>query len=151
MNADLLIVADAVVTALRGHTFSAPFNTTLNAARYYVPVFALAGLQSLQVPVVPRTVTTTVATRGRLQEIEMGIDVGIMQQVADLTPAVCDPLMGLVQEVSDFLLTTPLSTAVGQFKPSAVGLANTPIFDPDNLDAARVFQSVISITYKGYR
>src|SRR5262245_19869085 len=100
MNADLIIVADAVVTALKGHTFSAPFSAQLPAARFYVPVFALASLQSLQVPVVPRTVTTTVATRGRLQEIEMGIDVGIMQQVADLTPAVCDPLAGLCQEVS---------------------------------------------------
>ena len=151
MNADLIIVADAVVQALNGHAFSAPFNTPLGAVRLYVPVFTLVNLASLKVPVVPRTVTTTVATRGRLQEVEMGIDVGIMQQVADLTPASCDPLAGLCQEVSDFLLTTPLSTAVGQFKPSAVGLANTPVFDPDNLDAARVFQSVISITYKGYR
>ena len=151
MTADLIAVADAVVAALNGHTFSAPYNAPLGSARYYVPVFNLAALATLKVSVVPQASNTTLATRQRLQEVEYRISVGITQAVPDMTPASCDPLSGLVQEVQDFLIQTPLVMTAGTLRPSTIALSNEPIYDPDKLEFESVFQSVLNVTYKGFR
>jgi len=52
-------IADAVVTALNGHTFSQP----LTAARAYRPVFDLKDMTDLHVTVVPKGVELTTAGR----------------------------------------------------------------------------------------
>jgi len=151
VTADLLVVADAVVAALVGHTFSAPYNTPLPATRMYIPAYTLQDVATLKVPVVPRGVTTTVASRGKMQELDFRIDVSVIQQVPDTSNATVDPLMALVQEINDFLLVTTLATGVGMVRPTSISIANEPHYDDDRLEAMSVFQSVLSVTWRGFR
>ncbi|MFB3894542.1 MAG: hypothetical protein ACE15C_21275, partial [Phycisphaerae bacterium] len=91
-------IAGAVVTALNGHTFSQPFT----AARAYLPVFDLKDMKDLHVTVVPRGVELTTAGRG-LAASDIQIDVAVQKKLALADSAEIDALMGLVQEIAEFI------------------------------------------------
>ncbi|HPD17396.1 MAG TPA: hypothetical protein PLE19_20860 [Planctomycetota bacterium] len=131
-------IAEAVVTALNGHTFSQPFT----AARAYRPVFDLKDLTDLHVTVVPKGVELTTAGRG-LAQSDVQIDIGVQKKLTASDNAGIDPLLGLVQEIAEFVRAT------GRFGDAAwVKTENTPIYSQEHLGELRQFTSVLTLTLR---
>jgi len=131
-------IAGAVVTALNGHTFSQPFT----AARAYLPVFDLKDMKDLHVTVVPRGVEMTTAGRG-LAASDIQIDVAVQKKLTGADNAEIDTLMGLVQEIAEFIRST------GRFGDGSwVRTENVPIYSPEHLGELRQFTSVLTLTLK---
>jgi len=131
-------IADAVVTALNGHTFSQPFT----AARAYRPVFDLKDMTDLHVTVMPKGVELTTAGRG-LAQSDVQIDIGVQKKLAVSDNAELDPLLGLVQEIAEFIRAT------GRFGGAAwVKTENTPIYSQEHLGELRQFTSVLTLTLR---
>jgi len=131
-------VAQAVVAALNSHMFSQPFT----AARAYWPVFDMKDMTDLHVTVVPKGVELTTAGRGLLQ-IDVQIDIGIQKKLAGGDNAEIDALVGLVQEIAEFVRAT------GRFSGAAwVKTENTPIYSQEHLGELRQFSSVLTLTLR---
>lgn len=131
----LTTIADAVVQALNSQ-FSAQFT----AQRMYQPVHTLPELQTLQVSVVPKSVTVAPATRDS-QYWDCAVDVGVQQKLAG-TDGEVDALLEVVQNLVDFLRSARLPS--GQL----VSLANEPVVAVEPLDQQRVFTSLVTATYR---
>lgn len=131
-------IAGAVVTALNGHTFSQPFT----AARAYLPVFDLKDMKDLHVTVVPRGVEMSTAGRG-LAASDIQVDVAVQKKLTGADNAEIDALMGLVQEIAEFIRST------GRFGDGSwVRSENVPIYSPEHLGELRQFTSVLTLTLK---
>ena len=131
-------IAEAVVAALNGHTFSQPFT----AQRAFRPVFDLAEMKDLHVTVVPKGVELSTAGRG-LAQSDVQIDIGVQKKLAAGENAEIDALMGLVQEVAEFVRAT------GRFGDAAwVKTENTPIYSQEHLGELRQFTSVLTLTLR---
>jgi hypothetical protein len=131
-------VAQAVVAALNSHTFSQPFT----AARAYWPVFDLKDMTDLHVTVVPKGVELTTAGRG-LAQSDVQIDIGVQKKLASADNAEIDALVGLVQEIAEFVRST------GRFGEAAwVKTQNTPIYSQEHLGELRQFTSVLTLTLR---
>jgi hypothetical protein len=131
-------IAEAVVTALNGHTFSHPFT----AQRAYRPVFDLKEMTNLHVTVVPKGVELTTAGRG-LAQSDVQIDIGVQKKLASADNAEIDPLLGLVQEIAEFVRST------GRFGDAVwVKIENTPIYSQEHLGELRQFTSVLTLTLR---
>jgi len=140
-------IADAVVAELNGvaaGTFSQPFV----ARRLYVPNFDLKDMKDLHVSVVPRGVELSTASRSLLQH-DVQIDVAVQKKLpADTSndQAVTDELMGLVQEIADFLRN------VGHFGDAQwVKTENKPVYSSEHLEQLRQFSSVLILTLRMLR
>jgi len=131
-------IAEAVVVALNGHTFSQPFT----AARAYRPVFDLKDLTDLHVTVVPKGMELTTAGRG-LAQSDLEIDIGVQKKLASGDNAEIDALVGLVQEIAEFVRAT------GRFGDATwVKTENTPIYSQEHLGELRQFTSVLTLTLR---
>ena len=140
-------IADAVVAELNGvaaGTFSQPFT----AKRLYVPNFDLKDMKDLHVSVVPRGVELSTASRSLLQH-DVQIDVAVQKKLSADTSndqAVIDELMGLVQEIADFLRN------VGHFGDAQwVKTENKPVYSSEHLEQLRQFSSVLILTLRMLR
>ena len=131
-------IAEAVVTALNGHTFSQPFT----AARAYRAAFDLAEMKDLHVTVVPKGVEMSTAGRG-LSQSDVQIDVGVLKKLTAADNAEIDVLMGLVQEIAEF------AQATGRFGDATwVRTENVPIYSQEHLAELRQFTSVLTLTLR---
>ncbi len=131
-------IAEAIVAALNGHTFSQPFT----AARAYRPAFDLKDMTDLHVTVVPKGVELTTAGRG-LAQSDVQVDIGVQKKLAASDNAEIDALMGLVQEIAEFIRAT------GRFGDAAwVKTENTPIYSQEHLGELRQFTSVLTLTLR---
>ena len=142
MGAVIVDIADALVEVLNAHEFSQEFT----AVRSYAPRYTPKELETLRVTVVANSLAKARASRGEHQE-DYVIQVGVEQrkwETADL-----DALMALVEEIGDFCLDTELT--VGEMEAKPMALENAPIYDPDLPDEARVFMSVVAISYRLWR
>lgn len=133
-------IADAVVASLNSGSFSQPFT----AQRRYQPSFELPEMQTLQVSIVPKSVSITKATR-ESGYFDFAIDIGVQKKVNPEALAEIDALMTLMDEIADHLRLTRLDGA-----PQAVWLTigHEPIFAPEHLDQLRQFTSVLTVTYR---
>jgi len=133
-------IADAVVTELAGGAFSQPFTPE----RRVLPEHELADLKDLRVTVVPAAVETSGASR-TLSQHDVRIDVGIQKKLGKNLDTEVASLLGLVDEIAEFLKRRPLQAA-----PYAVWVrtANEPIYAADHLAERRLFTSVLSVTYR---
>lgn len=131
-------IADALVTALNGQTFSQP----VTAARAYRAAFDLQEMKDLRVTVVPKGLELITAGRGMAQS-DVQIDIGVQKKLATGDDAEIDELMGLVQEIAEFIRTTR------QFGDAVwVKTENTPIYSQEHLGELRQFTSVLTLTLK---
>lgn len=136
----LIQLAEALVSHLNGGSFSVP----IQAVRRYQPVFELPQLQTVQVSVVPKSISVVALDRGA-QAFDLAVDIGIQKQVNPETLAEMDALLALVAEVVDYLRGRRLP----EFPQAAwVGIANEPVFASEHLESKRVFTSVVSVTYR---
>ena len=140
-------IADAVVAELNGvaaGTFSQPFT----AMRLYVPNFDLKDMKDLHVSVVPRGVELSTASRSLLQH-DVQIDVAVQKKLPADTAGdmvATDGLMGLTQEIADFL------RAVGRFGDAQwVKMENKPVYSSEHLEQLRQLTSVLTLTLRMLR
>jgi len=131
-------IAGAVVTALNGHSFSQPFT----AARAYLPAFDLKDMKDLHVTVVPRG--NEMSTAGRsIAQSDVQVDVAVQKKLSTADTAEIDALMGLVQEIAEFIRST------GRFgEASWVRTQNVPIYSAEHLGELRQFTSVLTLTLR---
>jgi hypothetical protein len=142
--ATVVDIADAVIAALNGHAFSEPFT----AQRCYVPAFDLKDMKDLHVTVVPHGLEMSTASRSLLQD-DVQIDVAVQKKLpvdASGDSAAVDALMGLVQEIADFIRST------GRFGDAVwIKTENKPIYSPEHLEQLRQFTSVLTLTLRVMR
>lgn len=135
-------IADAVVTELASGVFS----QEITPQRRVLPQHDLADLKNLQVIVVPHGVEITGSSR-TLSQHDVQIDVGIQKKLSagKNTDADVTSLLGLSDEIADFLKRRPLAAA-----PWAVWvrMANEPIYAQEHLAEKRAFTSVLTLTYR---
>jgi len=133
-------IADAVVAELSGGAFSQSFTPE----RRVLPEHELADLKDLRVTVVPRSVEITGTSR-TLSQHDVQIDVGIQKKLGKNLDTEVASLLGLVDEIAEFLKRRPLQAA-----PYAVWVrtANEPIYAADHLAERRTFTSVLTLVYR---
>jgi hypothetical protein len=134
----IIDIADAVVAALNGATFT----QTFTAVRAYVPVYELTDLGTLRVTVVPRELSLVPLTRNA-DTGEYLIDVAV-QKVLGRDNADIDPFMTLAEDITDLFRGSTLATYTDA---KCTAVANAPIYDPGHLDERRVFTSVVTLTF----
>jgi hypothetical protein len=131
-------IVDAVVAALNGQTFSQP----VTAERAYRAAFDLQEMKDLHVTVVPKGLELITAGRGVAQS-DVQIDIGVQKKLATGDDAEIDELMGLVQEIVEFVRATR------QFGDGVwVKTENTPIYSQEHLGELRQFTSVVTLTLR---
>ena len=136
--AQITDIADAVVAVLNGQTFSQP----VTAVRAYRAAFDLQEMKDLHVTVVPKGVELVTAGRGVAQS-DVQIDIGVQKKLATGYDAEIDALMGLVQEIAEFVRATR------QFGDAVwVKSENTPIYSQEHLGELRQFTSVLTLTLR---
>jgi len=133
-------IADAVTATLNSATFSQPFT----AQRAYRPVFDLPEMTDLHVTVVPQGVTIESVGRGCSQQ-DYRIDVAVQKKFDDGDAAELDPLMTLVEEIANHFRFQRLTSY-----PNAIWLktTNVPIYATEHMEQARVFTSVLTLTFR---
>ena len=140
MTARITDIADAVVAELNGGSFSQAFT----AERKYQPTYELSEMQTLHVTVVPKSVTTAIASRSD-DQVDCAVDIGVQKKLGDDADTEADGLMALVEEIAAFLNRRALAGT-----PDAVWVrtANEPIFSPEHFEQMRQFTSVLTVTYR---
>ena len=133
-------VAQAVTDALNAHEFSVPFT----AERVALPAFTLEEMKDLHVTVVPREIASNILDRAR-DEDEVKVDVAVQKKVASAAVEEVDPLLALVQEISDFLNRAAMGDATWK------KTENKPVYAPEHLREKQQFTSVLTVTYRMVR
>jgi len=142
-------IADAIVAALnlpaeeRGAEWSADFT----AARAYVPTYELADLAELRVTVVPRGIELSLASRVEAQR-DVQVDVAVQQKLAWASNAEVDALVGLTEEIAEYLRGRRRFELAGGGVALWVRTENVPIYSPEHLAELRTFSSVLTLTLR---
>ena len=139
-SADILTLADAVVTALNAHSFG----TAFTAERGYVPIVELPDMDTLHVTVLPRQDEAELDTRTTLQH-GWQIDIAVQQRPTAVTNTYLDPLVYLAQQIAEYF-------AFGQ-RPHNSTLTATQVrilYLQEHLQKFRQFTSVITLTFRGW-
>jgi len=136
-------IADAVAGELNNGSFSPPFT----AQRRLLPEYEIGELTELKATVVPKAVEISSFSR-TMHNFDVQIDIGIQKkldgEIDDQLPA----LMGLVEQIADYLRKRPLAGF-----PNAVWVSaqNVPIYARDHITDRRVFTSILTLTYRVVR
>ena len=138
--AEIVDIADAVVTELNAGTFSQEFT----AARLYRPEFDLKDMATLHVTVVPKGVETVTVSRSVVQ-YDITVDVAVQKKLESESNDEIDPLMNLVEEIATFFRLRRLAEC-----PNASWLRteNEPVYSPGHLEELRQFTSVLTLTFR---
>ncbi|HUT57738.1 MAG TPA: hypothetical protein VNA25_07785, partial [Phycisphaerae bacterium] len=116
-------IADAMVAALNGYAFGQAFT----AVRAYVPTFELKDMKDLHVTVVPKGMEVSIAGRGYFAT-DVQIDVAVQKRLATADNAEIDALMGVVQEIAEFLRRQERFASAAWIKTE-----NLPIYSAEHL------------------
>jgi hypothetical protein len=135
-------MADEVVNDLNAQLFSVQFT----AERHYLPKFELAKNALPIVAVAPRDLAGEVSTRDR-EELQIGIDIGVLARVPDATPASCDRFMVLVMELRDRY--AHYRTIGG--RGVSIEPALEPLYDREWLETKNQFAAVLQLTLQTSR
>ena len=140
-QADIIDVADAIVTELNGHSFSQPFTS----ARGYLPTFDLQEMGELKVTVVPKEDDGKLDTRTASTH-DYAIDIGVQKKPPAIDNTDLDPLMLLVQEIADHFLFGKQAAGATLISPTV-----RVLYLQEHLQKLRQFTSVITLTFRGWR
>jgi hypothetical protein len=147
MTAVAVQIADAVVNELNAHAFSQPFT----AVRAYLPEYKLEDMGELHVTVVPAEFLAEPSDRSRDRE-EHKLHVAIQQRFKPEDGVVplanLDGLIGLSEEIRDFLRNQPLTDRPGARR---IKTENKPIYDPKHLAEFNQFTGLLAFTYQMVR
>ena len=136
----IITIADAVVAALNGHSFSEPFT----AVRAYRPAFDLKEMADLHVTVVPHGIEMSTLGRNVVQD-DVQLDLAVQKRLSapENEDAELDALMTLVREIADFVRSTRQFAGAVWIKTE-----NVPIYSPEHLGELRQFMSVLTLTFR---
>lgn len=140
---EVVQVADAVVAALNGATFSQP----VSAVRSYLPQFELAEMDELHVTVVPKAVEIAGASRGSAA-YDYKIDVAVQKRFQTGDAAELDPLLHLVEEIADHFRLKRLEGYPGAAWTKTEYAA---LYAPEHMENLRQFTSVVTLTFRVLR
>ncbi len=137
---DAARIAAAVVVELNAGTFSQSFT----AARAYSPEFELPDMETLQVTVVPKGVTTQPGSRSHRQH-DYSVDVAVQQKLQTADDTEIDALMTLAEEVGDHFRFQRLPSF-----PNAMWLKteNDPVYAQEHIRELRQFTSILTVTFR---
>lgn len=144
--------ADALVAVLNSSDRS--WKGQFTAERKYNPKFTLKELETLRVTVVPGDQTWERASRG-LDKQDDELQLGFQKRVAAPTPGQVDEkvdeLVYLVDTVGAYLRDYPILTWDGGTKKAIIMGYSLLRYDPELLDTAQTFMSVIVLTYRSFQ
>jgi len=141
-------IADAVVAALNGQTFTMPFT----AVRSYRPVYTREEMTDLHVTVVPGAYAMDNLGRGQVQE-DYTVEIAVQQAPEQMGNTALDPLVGLVEEIRDFFLKNRRLAAMSNVICLKVAFAagSDRGYAPEHLDQLQQFTSVLALTFRVVR
>lgn len=146
-TADILTIADAVVTAIN----AASLSQSVTAVRSYIATRELSDDSGLTVTVMPAADAAKRDSRKSSQH-HFTLHVGVQQKVADKTNATIDPLMLLTQEMADLFLYQRAGNAVLVMPDKDDGQpAIRVLFNEQHLRDLDQFTAVIQLTFKAWR
>lgn len=140
-QADIVTIADQIVTDLNNGSFSLPFT----AERAYLPVYDLPDAGTLKVTVVPKSDEGSLDSRSQSKH-DYAIDIGVQQKPAAIDNASLDPLMRLVQEIADYFLFGKTPGGASLIAPEI-----RILYFPEHLQQLRQFTAVVTLTFRGWR
>jgi len=144
--AEILDIADAVVTALNAEAFQGTLEEEFEAVRKYLPRVELKDMGTLHVTVVPKAVVTDVASRSTA-DYQYQIDVGVQKRFAAGANEAeeIDPLLLIVEQIADYLRFKRLDdyTAAMWIKTE-----HPALYAPEHMEQLRQFTSVLTLTYR---
>ena len=141
------VLAQRIVNALNIHEGDGYFSMDFTAVRSYRPAYKLEDMGTLHVTVVAKATEESLASRAQVSNA-CQIDIGIQKKLAPASSdaddnAALDDLMGLVQEIKDFI------RAVKVFGEGRwIATESSPIYSPEHLRDLRQFTSVLTVTLK---
>jgi hypothetical protein len=133
-------VADSIVSELNAATLS----IWLKAERHYVPSFELKDMDELRVSVVPKGAVITKCDRNRNYH-DVLVDVAVQKKFSSGSLEEIDPLLQLVEEISDFFRLRRLVSF-----PAAhwIRTEHSPLYSQEHWDELRQFTSVLTFTFR---
>ena len=140
-QADIIDIAEAIVTELNSHAFSQPFISQ----RGYLPTFDLPEMNELKVTVVPKEDDGKLDTRTQSTH-DYAIDIGIQKKPPTIDNNQLDPLMLLTQQIADHFLFGKQAAGATLISPSV-----RILYLQDHLQKLRQFTSVVTLTFRGWR
>jgi len=143
MGAVVNTIGDAVVTKLNAGTFTQSFT----AVRKYAPMFRLRDMDTLHVTVVSSSESVEQSDR-TTRKHDYTIDIGIQKRFSSDALTTLDPLLDLVQEISDEFTG---ATLTGYTSATWTRTTVDPIFAPDHMSKFRQFTSVVRLSYRVFR
>ena len=148
MAANIIDIADAVVTGLNSQSFSQSFT----AVRDYVYDISLPDHSSLTVSVWPAGYETSPVARAAVER-EYAIHVRVAKKVAVTSAAErkssIDPMMLLVEEIANYIEPTETSAELGPDGATWVATDNNEI-DYEQLNELNQFSLVLTFTFRKY-
>ena len=142
-EAGAIQIADSVVAELDNGVTNEVFSQEFTPQTNLLPIYELSELQTLKVDVMPLPFEQANEARA-LTKYDYQIDIGIQKKVSDIDSETRE-LCKLVEEISEYIKKRVLSTATFA---SWVKTINDPLYSVDLLYNQKVFQSVLTITYR---
>ncbi|XZE55913.1 hypothetical protein SH139x_001962 [Planctomycetaceae bacterium SH139] len=133
-------IAESVTAQLN----SASFSQTFTAKRLYVPNFDLEELSELHVSVVPRDVLLSALDR-LTNRYNVRIDIAVQQKFESGANAEIDPLLNLIEEISDLFRLKRLGSL-----PAArcITIEHPVIYSVEHWEQQRQFTSLLTLTFQ---
>jgi hypothetical protein len=142
MAAMLIEIADALVGALAGASYSQP----VAAVRKYRADYQIKDLEgSVVTTVIPRSIASVPASRTGCQ-YDHTLDVAIQHKISGSDEDL-DAMLGLVDEIEKSLRLQSLTTT-SSHRAAWTGTTSDAAYDLKHLDELRVFTAVLSLTYR---
>lgn len=142
MSVPVLIIADAIVTALNEATLSLSFKAT----REYVPKFDTTDANNVQVKVVPKSDAREMGSAA-VDDAAVAIDIGVMKRLQNAVTdekAELDALLELCEEIKAVINRERLT---GAEEAVCVGVAQEIVYSVEDVDQGRVFLTVITANF----
>ena len=133
-------ITQAVVEELNSESWSLPFA----ARRLYRPRFEPADLKTLQVSVVPRSLTIEADSRGD-DNRQYQIDLAIQQKLTTESAEEIEPLLALADEIVRHFKLRRLTAMPGAL---CVKIEHDPIYAVEHLDELRCFTSILTLSFR---
>src|SRR5690606_15007347 len=133
-------VADSVTAQLNSASLSKPFT----AKRLYVPNFALEDLAELTVSVAPRDIVLSALDR-LTNRCNVRVDIAVLQKFKSGTNAEIDPLLNLIEEITDVFRLKRLDSL-----PAArcITIEHPVIYSVEHWEQFRQFTSLLTLTFQ---
>lgn len=139
-----MLLADEIAIDLNETAFSKPFK----ACRKWLPVFDKEDLATIQVTVVPKGEVSRKSDRTRWQS-DYRIDIGIQRHVVSDNQPEIDDLAELAEEIFDRYASNVI--AIGTAQLGLIGREWIEVISAKDLNEARVFMSLQTLTFTGWR